>query len=78
MLQRGRHANLTQEPLGAEHCTQLGVEYFERDAALVLSVAREKYGGHAPASDLAIDRIRLAERALELVVQSRHGRGSSG
>jgi hypothetical protein len=76
MLQRGRHANLAQEPLGAEHCTQLGVEHFERDAPVVLLVAREKHGGHAAAPDLAIDRIRLAERALKLVLQSRHGRSA--
>ena len=76
MLQRGRHANLTQKPLGAEHRAELGVEHFERNAALVLLVAREKHGGHAAASDLAIDRVRLAERALELVLQSRHGRSA--
>jgi len=78
MLQRGRHANLTQEPLGAEHCTQLGVEHFERDASVVLLVAREKHGGHPTAPDLTIDRVRLAERAPELVLQSRHGRSSRG
>ena len=61
MLQAGGDANLAEESLGAEDGAELGIEDLERDAPVVLDVARQVDGGHAAAPDLAIEDVRGAE-----------------
>lgn len=61
MLERRRHANLTQKPLRTEHRAELWVEHFERDATTMLLVMRKEHGGHAAASDLAFDAVLPGE-----------------
>ena len=57
MLQIGGDADLAEESFDAEHGAELGIEHLERDAAVVLDVAREVHGGHAAAPDLALDGV---------------------
>ena len=40
---------------------ELGVEHLERDRPVVLEVAREVHRGHAPAAELALDRVAVAQ-----------------
>src|SRR4029079_10789162 len=61
VLQVGRDADLAQEPLGTEHCPELGIEHFERDVALVLEVAGEEYGRHAAAPELTLEGVAAGQ-----------------
>ncbi len=40
---------------------ELGVEHLEGDGAVVLEVAREEDRGHAPATELALEGVPLAQ-----------------
>src|SRR6188768_2138443 len=57
MLQVGRDADLTQEPVPAQCGGKLGVQYLEGDGALMLDVVRQEDGRHAAATELSLDRI---------------------
>ena len=46
MLEPGDGANLTQEALGAEGGTELGVEDLQRDRSVVLEIVGEIHPGH--------------------------------
>ena len=72
MLQPRGEADLALEPLGAERDGQLRMEHLERDRAVVLEVVREKDGGHAPASDLALEGITTSQPSLEVRPQVCH------
>jgi hypothetical protein len=61
MLQPRRQLDLAEEPLGAEHCRQLGVEDFQRDGAVVPQVLREIDDGHATAAQLTLDLIAAGQ-----------------
>ena len=72
MLQVRRDPDLGEEPLGAQHGAQLGIEHLERDVAIVLQVLREVDGGHAAGADLALDPVAVSEsggQALQRVGQ---------
>jgi hypothetical protein len=77
MLEIRRDADLAQKAIGAEHRAELRIEDLERDAAVVLDVAREIDGGHAAATDLAIESVRVAQRALELIEDVAHSAAGS-
>jgi len=47
MLQAGGGSNLLNEPFGAEHRGELGLEHLDRHLAFVLEVFRQVDGGHA-------------------------------
>ena len=66
MLQVSRDANLTQEPVGAEHDTKLRIEDLERDVALVAEIARQIHGCHPTASNLALELVAAGERRVQL------------
>src|SRR6266566_1646893 len=43
--------------------------HFERDAAIVLQVVRQKHGGHAAAPQLALDAIPIGQRRAKAIQQ---------
>ena len=61
MLEPGGELDLALEPLGAEGGGELGVEHLERDRPVVPEVAREIDRGHAPAAELALERVAVAQ-----------------
>ena len=61
MLQAGRGADFAQEPLAAECRAEVGVQYFDRDVAIVFQVVRQVDGGHATRAECAFDAIAMAE-----------------
>ena len=65
VLQVGGDADLGEEPLGAQHRAQFGVEDLEGDRALVAHVAGEVHGGHAATADLALDVVAAGKRRLQ-------------
>src|SRR3954471_9530248 len=72
MLEIRRHADLGEEPVGAEHGAQLGVQEFHRHAALMLEVAGEINGGHSAGADLALYLISTSKSDLELRLEGVH------
>lgn len=73
MVQLGCHPNLAEEPLASQHLGQLGLQYLERDVAIVLQVARQIDHGHSTMADLALDRVPAPEGGRELVLQFGQG-----
>ena len=57
MLEPGGQPDLALEALGPERVTQLGMEHLERDRPVVPEVPGEIDRGHAPAAELALDRV---------------------
>ena len=77
MLQRRSGLDLDDEPLGAEHRGQLGLEHLERDLAVVLEVLRQKHRGHAALTEFALDAIAVGERGGEAGKRVSHAMHSS-
>ena len=73
VLQAGGGGDLASEALGAERVRELGEQHLERHRALVLHVAGEPDRRHAPAPDLALQRVLVAQASLEVFVSIRHG-----
>ena len=75
VLQPGGEADLALEALGAEGGGELGMEHLERDRAVVPEVAREVDRGHAPAAELALERVACNpdERLCRVRHESRCG-----
>ena len=73
VLEPGGELDLALEALGAERGGQLGVEHLERDRPLVLEVAGEIDGGHAPAAELALERVAVPQAFAQ---QRRVGHGA--
>ena len=69
MLQPCGNLHLPLEALGAERPRHVGREYLHHDAATEAPLGREEDMRHPPATQLAIDRVRAAERCLELVAK---------
>src|SRR2546428_14123420 len=67
MLQIGRDLDLGEEPLGAEHRGQLGLEDLDRDLAVVFQVLREIPRGHPASPELALDAVAVGEDGGEAV-----------
>ena len=61
MLQVRGDADFGQEPIDAEHGTEVGIEDLERDGPAMLDVAREIDRGHAATADLTVDRISAGD-----------------
>ena len=59
MIEPGGNLDLAQEAVGAERGGELGVQHLEGDDAVVLEIAGEVDGGHAPAAELALDLITI-------------------
>jgi hypothetical protein len=61
VIQSGGGVNLSQEALGAERGSQLGVQHFERDEAIVLEVPGEVYRRHPAAPELTLEYVTIAQ-----------------
>ena len=53
--------DLAQEALGADGGSELGAQDLERDGPIVPEVAGEIDGGHAAASELALDAVAIGQ-----------------
>ena len=62
MIQTRGDLDFSQESVGAELRRHLREEHLDRDRAVVPHVARAVDGGHAPAAQLALDRVAVRER----------------
>ena len=65
-------ADLAEEPLGADRGGDLRVEHLDRDLPLVAAVAREVDERHAPAAELPLDDVAVAEDLLDLIEEIAH------
>jgi hypothetical protein len=61
MLEPGGEVDLSKEALGAEGGGELGVEHLEGDGAVMAEIAGEPDGGHAPATELALEGIAVSQ-----------------
>ena len=74
MLQIRRNADLTEEPLHPEYCTEVGVQHLESDGTVVFQIAGEENGRHATSTNAPLHGIATFESALELLRDRRRGR----
>ncbi len=76
MLKPSGELHLAREPVGADRCTERGVEDFERERSAVCQVCREVHGTHATAAEQALNAESLGERRRDELEQAvGHGRG---
>ena len=61
VLEAGGGLDLPEEAVGAECGGELGAEKLDGDEAIVLEVAGEVDGGHAAATELALDVVAIDE-----------------
>src|SRR5579862_2901931 len=74
MLEARGDTNLTQESIGPQHGGKLGAQHLDRDVAFVLDVSRAEYDRHATFTELARERVALAEIRLQLLQEAGHER----
>ena len=67
VLQAGDDLNLPEEPLAADGGRQLGLEYLERDAPVVLEVLGQQHDRHAAPAELTLDAVAVSQGDRELV-----------
>jgi len=73
MLQVGGGHDLSHEPLGAEYRRGLGMKHLDGDLARVADVALEVDGGHAAATEFAVEGVAVGESAGEAAGDGSHG-----
>ena len=49
--------DLRQEPLRADHCSQVRLKDLQRDLSLVLEVIRQVHRGHPALTDFLLDEV---------------------
>ena len=76
MGEPGDSLDLAQEALGADGCGDLGVEHLDGHLAVVLEVVGEEHGGHAAATDLALDSVAIRQSVLQMLQQLIQGAAS--
>src|SRR5512134_3913952 len=76
--QAGCNLDLAQEALGAECGGELGPKHLQGDRTTVLEVLGEIDRGHAPAAQLALDRVAVLQRLGEAVRRGGHGEPPEG
>ena len=74
MLQPGGELDLPVEPLGVHPGEQIRRQHLHDDISPQCLLTRQEHPRHAAAAKLARDRVRRAERVLELFAEG-HGRG---
>ncbi len=74
MLEPGGEVDLAEKALGAHRGGELGVEHLDRDRPVVLEVAGEPDGGHAPAAELALERVAVPQTFAQRRAGSDMGR----
>ena len=57
--------DLAEEAFGTEARRKLGVQNLQGDLAIVLEILRQKHGGHAAPSHLALYAVSVGKRWLE-------------
>ena len=57
--------NFAKEPIGAQHCSQLGVQHLEGDESLVLAVLTEVNRRHPAPPQLSLDRVAIRQLGTE-------------
>ena len=72
VLQPGGEADLALEALGPEGGGQLGVQHLERDRPVVPEVLGQIDGGHAPAAELALERVAIPQPRAKIRQRIRH------
>src|SRR3954452_21245139 len=68
MLEAGGDLDFLEEPLGADHRRELGVEHLDGDLPVVARIRREEDGRHSAAAELALDRIAVGQRPFQCFV----------
>ena len=71
MVETRGEPDLPDEPLGAEHLGQLGMEDLQGDQTVMAEVAGEIDRGHAPAPELTLDHVPVKESIGELLADRR-------
>ena len=61
MLQAGRESDLSLEALRSQRRREVRMEHLERHETVVLEVAGEEDGGHAPAPELTLEYVTAAQ-----------------
>ena len=72
-MESGGDPDLPLEPLRAEGRREFGAQHLECDEAVVLEVPREVDRGHAPAAELALERVAAAQGVREGVRRCNQG-----
>jgi hypothetical protein len=65
MSKSGRDLDLAEEALCPDRHREFGDEHFNCNVAIVLEVARQVHGSHAPTTELPLEDIASGERGLE-------------
>ena len=72
MLQPGGEPDLALEAIGAEGGGEVGVKHLERHRPVVPEVPGEVDHGHAPATELALERVPVLQSRTEWLCRVRH------
>ena len=65
MGEAGGEGDLPEEPLAAEYRRELGPQDLEGDPAVMLEILGKIHRRHAPAPELALERVAAGENFLE-------------
>jgi hypothetical protein len=66
VLELRSELDLLEEALGAEHRRELRVQHLDGHEPVVPHVLREPHGGHPTAAELALQRVTVGQRCLQL------------
>jgi hypothetical protein len=67
VIESGGELDFSQETLGAERVSQLGVKDLERNVTFVPEVLRQVHRRHSATPKLALDAVPIREAAPELL-----------
>ncbi|HET7249187.1 MAG TPA: hypothetical protein VFI79_05030 [Gemmatimonadales bacterium] len=65
VLQRGGGLDLLDEPIGAQHGGELGLQDLNGDLVVVLEVLGEIHGGHPARAELPLEAVAVGERGRQ-------------
>ncbi len=72
MLQTGSEFDLALEPLGTQDRGQLGMQHLQGNRPVMLQVAGQVDRGHAPATELSLEGIRMRQSLGERLLGRGH------
>jgi hypothetical protein len=67
MLEAGGESDLALEAVGTKGCGELGLDYLERDRAVVPPIEGEIDDRHAATPELALDGVAVGKRRTQLL-----------
>ena len=73
MLQARCRANLGEEPFAPERRTEIRMQHFDGNIAVVLDVVREVHRGHAASTEFAVKAVAVGKRCRESRDDVTHG-----